>query len=170
MYLNSDYKKIVDGLLNTGARVTEFWFIVRNPDYYKPSRRLYDLPKIGACKKPKCKTTDRTILLSSRGAKVLDGIYADEIEYRDPTCIQKALKRAALKAGFENLDGINSKMYRKMAVSWLLAGRKHLGIDSFDITASMGHSSEVMLKDYAGMKFSDSEVLDMVTFFSGWGK
>jgi len=170
MHLNSDYKKIVDGLLNTGARVTEFWYIVKNPQNYHASKRLIDLPAIGACKKPKCKTTDRTIILSARGVRAMDTIYAEEIGYRDPTCIQKALKRAAKKAGFTTTDGINSKMFRKMLVSWLLASRKELGIDALDIRLSMGHSTDVMVEDYAGTKFADNERKDMITFLSGWGK
>lgn len=170
MHLNSDYKKIVDGLLNTGARITEFWMIVRNPQWFHASRKLIDLPAAGSCKKPKCKSTDRTIRLSDKGVIAMQKIYADEIKYRDPTCIQKALKRAAKKAGFKHLDGINSKMYRKIAVSWLLESRKDLGVDSLDISQSMGHDESTERRDYTGTGFTESEHLDMVMFFKGWGR
>lgn len=170
MNLNSDYKKIVDGLLNTGARVTEFWMIVRNPQWFHASRKLIDLPAIGACKKPQCKSTDRTIKLSDRGVKAMSLIYESEIEYRDPTAMQKALKRAALKAGFKSADGINSKMYRKIAVTWLLEARKDLGIDSLDVSQSMGHDEPTERKDYTGSGFNKQEHLDMVSYFRGWGQ
>jgi integrase len=167
---NGAYPRIVDGLLNTGARVVEFWKIVKNPQWYKASRRVIDLPTSGACKKPKCTTTDRTIRLSERGVKAMDLIYAAGVDYRDPSAMQQALIRAARKAGFESVEGINSKMYRKMLVSWLVECRKDLGIDVLDIRLAMGHKESTMVEDYLGCGFNDQEHLDMLMFLKGWGK
>jgi integrase len=167
---NSKYPLIIDGLLNTGCRVVEFWKIVQNPQWYHPSRKIIDLPKEGACKKPECKTTDRTIRLSDKGVKTMDLIYGAGIEYRDPASIQQALKRAAKRYGFESVDGINSKMYRKMLVSWLVECRKDLGIDVLDIRLSMGHTKDTMVEDYLGCAFNEQEHLDMLMYLKGWGK
>jgi len=166
---NGGYRIIIDGLINTGARVVEFWKIVKNPQWYHASRRLIDLPSIGACKKPMCTQTDRTIKLTERGCAALDIIYSSEIEYRDPASMNQALKRAAKKAGFEHVEGINSKMYRKILISWLIECRKDLGIDSSDIQASMGHTEDTMIASYLGIGFDEQEHADMLAFVKGWG-
>jgi hypothetical protein len=165
---NGGYRQIFDGLLHTGARIVEFWQIVENPQWYHASRRIIDVPAAGACKKPQCKSTDRTIRLSVRGALVMDLIYATGIEHRDPSSMQQALKRAALKAGYDDTDALNSKMFRKMLVSYLVECKRDLGIDGDDIRASMGHNAQTMIEDYLGCAFDEREHSDMLPYLKGW--
>jgi integrase len=81
--------------------------------------------------------------------------------------MRDVLIRAAVKAGLGK-DGINPKMFRKCLVSWLVECRKELGIDSLEITASMGHSESVMMEDYLGIGFGREDHADMLEFLKGW--
>ena len=165
---NVGYRIISDCLLNTGLRVVEFWNLAKHKEWYHASARVVDLPAAGACKKPKCKTTDRTIRLTMGGCKALDTFYSSELAYRDRTAMREALIRAAIKSGLGK-DGINPKMFRKMLVSWLVECRKDIGIDSVDITASMGHSEDTMIDHYLGIGFAPEDRTDMIAFLKGWG-
>jgi hypothetical protein len=164
---NFGYRIVADCLLNTGLRVVEFWNVAKHKDWYHSSARLIDLPAIGACKKPKCKTTDRTIKLTVGGCKALDLLYGTELEFRDRTAMREAFIRAAIKAGLGR-EGINPKMLRKCLVSWLVECRKDLGIDSLEITASMGHSEDTLIDHYLGVGFTKEDHADMLEFLKGW--
>ena len=165
---NGGYRIILDVLVNTGLRVVEFWYVARHPECYHASARVIDLPKAGAAKKPKSKTTDRTIKLTPQGCKALETLYSSEIEFRDRTSMREAFIRAAKKAGL-GVDGINPKMCRKWLVSWLFECRKDIGIDSADITANMGHGEDVMIQNYLGI-FSSDDHMDILMFLRGWGE
>jgi len=165
---NFGYRIIFDVLLNTGMRVVEFWYLVDHPDIYHASARVIDLPAAGACKKPKCKTTDRTIRLTAGGCKAVETLFNAEIRFRDRTAMREAMRRAAVKAGL-GVEGINPKAPRKWLASWLVECRKELGFDSLDITASMGHSEETMIEHYLGFAFSKEDHVDMIDFLKGWG-
>lgn len=167
--LKSDYKMIVDGLINTGARVVEFWAIVKHPEWFSPGRRIIDLPKMGAAKKKKMKDTDRTIKLTVNGVYAMQNIYNNGIKYKSRSSINQALKRAAIRAGI-NPVGMNEKAFRKILISWLVEVRKDRGIDSLDITSSMGHSEDTMMEHYLGMGFTRDEHNDMLEFTKGWGE
>jgi len=167
--LKPEYKMIVEGLINTGARVVEFWAIVKHPEWFSPGRRIIDLPKIGAAKKKKMKDTDRTIKLTVNGVYAMQNIYNNGIKYKSRSSINQALKRAAIRADI-NPVGINEKAFRKILISWLVEIRKDRGIDSLDITTSMGHSEDTMLNHYLGMGFTREEHNDMLEFLKGWGE
>jgi integrase len=164
---NVGYRIIADCLLNTGLRVIEFWNLSKHKEWYHSSSRVIDLPKEGACKKPKCKKTDRTIRLTSGGCKALDTFFAAELEFRDRKSMRDAFIRAAIKSGLGE-KAINPKMLRKCLVSWLVESRRELGIDSLEITASLGHSEDTMIENYLGIGFSREDHMDMVTFLKGW--
>jgi integrase len=164
---NGGYRIILDVLVNTGLRIVEFWYVARHPECYHASARVIDLPKAGAAKKPKAKTTDRTIQLTAAGCKALETLYASEIGFRDRTSMREAFIRAAKKVGV-GVEGINPKMCRKWLVSWLFECRKDLGIDSADITANMGHGEDVMIQNYLGI-FSIDDHQDILGFLKGWG-
>lgn len=164
---NVGYRIITDCLLNTGLRVVEFWNLSKHKEWYHASARVIDLPAAGACKKPKCKTTDRTIKLTVGGCRALDLLFGSELQFRDRTAMREALLRASVKAGLGK-DGINPKMFRKCLVSWLVECRKDIGIDSVDITANMGHSEDTMIDHYLGIGFQREEHLDMLEFLKGW--
>lgn len=165
---NVGYRMIIDVLINTGLRVVEFWNVANNPEWYHSSARVIDLPAIGACKKPKCKSTDRTIKLTANGCKALDVFFGANLDFRDRNSMRDALLRAATKADL-GVTGINPKMFRKCLASWLVECRKDLGIDSMDITVSLGHSEDTMIEHYLGIGFSKEDHADMVEFLKGWG-
>jgi integrase len=166
--LNPEYRIIIDGLIHTGARGVEFWAIVKHPEWFHAGRRIIDLPKVGAAKKQKMKHTDRTIKLTINGVYAMQNIYTNGIKFKSRSALNQALKRAAIKAGI-NPIGINSKCFRKILISWLVEIRKDVGIDSLDITTSMGHTKDTMIEDYLGMAFSRIEHDDMLDFLKGWG-
>lgn len=166
--LNPEYRMIVDGLIHTGARIVEFWAIVKHPEWFHAGRRIIDLPKIGAAKKDQMKYTDRTIKLTVNGVYAMQNIYTNGIKYKSRSAVNQALKRAAAKAGILP-DGINEKGFRKILISWLVEIRKDKGIDSLDITSSMGHTEDTMMEHYLGMGFTKVEHDDMFEFLKGWG-
>jgi hypothetical protein len=166
--LNPEYRMIVDGLIHTGARIVEFWAIVKHPEWFHAGRRIIDLPKSGAAKKDQMKYTDRTIKLTVNGVYVMQNIYTNEIKFKSRSAVNQALKRAAVRAGILP-DGINEKGFRKMLISWLVEIRKDKGIDSLDITSSMGHTEDTMMEHYLGMGFTKVEHDDMFEFLKGWG-
>lgn len=168
--LNKEYQMIFDVQLNTGLRQVEFWWLMRNPQCYNSHRRIIDLPKEGACKKPKCKTDARTIRLTVAGARAMDNIIQNRVGAEKPKaerCFGQALTRAAIKAKI-NPTGVNPKSLRKSMESWLVEIRKELGIDFLEIVANQGHTESVSLKNYLGFAWSADEHRDMVAFFSGW--
>ena len=164
---NCGYRIILDAMVNTGLRITEFWYVSKHPECYHASARVIDLPKVGAAKKPKAKTTDRTIRLTAQGCRALETLYSSGVVFRDRTSMREAFIRAAIKSGL-GADGINPKMCRKWLVSWLFECRKDLGIDSADITANMGHGEDVMIQNYLGI-FSQEDHSDILGFLKGWG-
>jgi hypothetical protein len=166
--LNPEYRMIVDGLIHTGARGVEFWAIVKHPEWFHAGRRIIDLPKAGAAKKSKMKYTDRTIKLTVNGVYAMQNIYTNGINFKSRSALNQALKRAAVRIGVSPI-GINSKCFRKILISWLVEIRKDKGIDSLDITSSMGHTKDTMMEHYLGMGFSRSEHDDMLDFLKGWG-
>lgn len=164
---NFGYRIVADVLLNTGLRIVEFWNLTKHREWYHSSARVIDLPAAGACKKPKCKKTDRTIKLTVGGCKALETLFNAEIDFRDRTAMREALLRASVKAGLGK-QGINPKMFRKCLASWLVECRKDLGIDSLEITASMGHGQDTMIEYYLGFGFQKEDHADMLEFLKGW--
>jgi integrase len=161
------YVLIIEALLQTGLRVVEFWHLVDNPHWYHPSSRVIDLPAEGAAQKVQTSRRDRTIRLTESGCKALDALFSANIPFRERDAMGKALKRAAVKAGF-GTKGINPKMFRKMLASWLVACRKDFQIDTLDITANMGHDEKTLRDHYMGIGFDQKDHDDMVVFLKGW--
>lgn len=165
--LNQNYRIISDVLLNTGLRIVEFWALSKNRQWYHSSSRVIDLPKSGACKKPNCKTTDRTVRLTERGCRAIDMMFELGVIYRNKDTMRQALMRAADRAGL-GTQGINPKMYRKFLISWLVEARKELDIDTMDITASMGHDEKTLKSNYLAIGFDEQDHKDMVEYLRGW--
>jgi hypothetical protein len=168
--LNKEYRIIFDVQLNTGLRQIEFWWLMRNPQCYHASQRIIDLPKEGACKKPKCKTDARTIRLTIAGARALENAFQNRIGAEKPKaerCFGQALTRACVKAGLDPRF-INPKCLRKSMESWLVEIRKDLGIDFLDIIANQGHTEKVSVESYVGFAWSTQDHNDMLEFFKGW--
>lgn len=177
--LPAEYRVFTDVLITTGLRIVEFWSLKKNKHWYHRSAKVIDLPKEGAAKKPQCKTTDRTVRLSDRAIDALDKLFSDDWDVKDRNSFRGALYRAADRAGLPGkrfykdekligVEGINPKMFRKCIISHLVECRKDFGIDSLDITASMGHSEDTMIQNYLGIGFSKEAHDAMVEFHKGW--
>ena len=165
-----EYEMIFDVQLNTGLRQVEFWNLMRNPQWYHASQRIIDLPKEGACRKPKCKTDARTIRLTVDGARALENAFYNRLGADKPMynrAFGQALTRAAIRAKIDPA-GINPKCLRKSMESWLVEARKELGIDFLDILANMGHTETVSINCYIGFVWDTQAHNDMVNFFKGW--
>ncbi|MDD3645707.1 MAG: hypothetical protein PHR19_09300 [Bacteroidales bacterium] len=168
--LEPKYQMIFDIQLNTGLRQVEFWWLMRHPDCYHASRRVIDLPKEGACKKPKCKTDARTIRLTVAGARALENAFYNRLGAEKPLgerAFGQALTRACIKAGISP-KLINPKCLRKSMESWLVEIRKDMGIDFLDILANQGHTEKVSIESYVGFVFGEQDHADMLKFFKGW--
>ncbi len=187
--LNPEYQLICDGLLNTGARVVEFWAICKHPEWFHASSRVIDLPASkevdgvlirGAAMKQKMLQTERSIRLSIKGVEVMDAIYAAGIGKNAPgkrsngaekskSSLKQAIARGAIRAGI-NPYLLNPKSFRKDHASWLLEIKKDLGIDGYDIAQSLGHDIRTMNKHYAGCCFTKEQHKDMLDYFRGYAQ
>lgn len=166
---------ILDGLLFSGMRGVEFMRFLENPDWYKPSRRVIDLPK-GSMLKKRAKQAERTVLLSNAGTQAIETLLAyrkqnpDDIRPISRQAWSESLLRAAGKAVTEgrlaSLTGIAPKMCRKTWSSWLLATHSHR---EGSISLSMGHNIQTMLHHYAGLGWPADARQEIKQYTAGWG-
>lgn len=155
---------VVDGLLATGMRVVEFWRFCKNTDWYKPSRRCIDMPR-GSILKVKAKQAERTVLLSTWGVTIVEQLIKNPPREKSKQGLHQLLQRAAVRSGV-NPKYINSKMFRKTLISWLV----YSGYDTGLISVSAGHDTEIMQKHYLAIGFPRQEVEDIKYYTIGWGK
>jgi len=168
--MNPRHQLILDGLLYTGMRVEEFWRFMNNPEWFKPARRVIDLPK-GSILKVKAKQKERTVMLSFRGTqaieRLVEGIKKGEVKAITRIAFNRALHRGAEKAGIGK-TGITSKMMRKTLISWLMATledqKAHLLI-----AVSSGHDLNTLATHYLGLGFPRNEMDAMKEHIVGWG-
>jgi len=168
--MNPRHQLILDGLLYTGMRVEEFWRFMNNPEWFKPNRRVIDLPK-GSILKVKAKQKERTVMLSFRGVqaieRLVEGIRKGEVKAITRIAFNRALQLAAEKAGIGK-TGITSKMMRKTWISWLMATledqKAHLLI-----AVSSGHDLNTLATHYLGLGFPRNELDAMKEHVIGWG-
>lgn len=166
---------LLDGSLFTGMRGVEFCRFLEHPDWYKPSRRVIDLPK-GSNLKKKAKQAERTVLLSNAGVQAVETLLSyrrqnpDHLHPISRQAWSETLLRAAGRAKDEGqiagLDGIAPKMTRKTWSSWLLATHSHR---EGSISLSMGHDVRTMLHHYAGLGWPSDAREQIRQYTSGWG-
>lgn len=159
------YQIMCDMKLQTGMRDVEIRSMTR--DWYRASRRVIVLPK-GACKKERCTYTERTVMLSLPGCDAVDRYLSSGCTIpEDSTTTRDALRRYAEKAGI-GTEGITPKMFRKTLASWLMACFPE---QEMYISASMGHSREVLQRHYLGLGFPKGEYeLIRNKYLVEWGK
>ena len=162
--LNPTQQILADVALNTGLRWVELWGLVKNPRWYRASRRCIELP-LGSIKKVRCLHKERTVCLTA------DGCDAVELLFR--LHLKKPIARSNLNESFKlaasksiGIEGITPKMFRKTLVSWLI---KTSPEKAFEISASMGHDLNTMRMHYVGIAFERRDVEDMRVFLKGWG-
>lgn len=160
--INSEHVRIIDGLLATGMRTTEFWRFCDHPEWYKPSRKCIDLPK-GSMLKVKAKQIERTILLSNWGVGVVENIIKNKPSIKSRQSMREILIRAAIRANL-NPQFINPKMFRKTWISWLVASKKDINM----VSISSGHSIDTLYKHYLVIGFPDPELVQINYYTSGW--
>jgi integrase len=157
------YQIICDILILTGMRIVEARRL--QPDWYRPSRRVLVLPK-GAHQKHASVFTSRTVMLSPPGCDAVDRYVSAKIPW--PTTkagFRASLIRYAIKAGISPV-GITTKMFRKTLASWLMACYPER---EMYISASMGHTRDILQRYYLGLGFERSEVEKMREYLKEWG-
>lgn len=160
--INSEHVRIIDALLATGMRTTEFWRFCDHSEWYKPSRKCIDLPK-GSMLKVKAKQIERTILLSNWGVGVVENIIKNKPSIKSRQSMREILIRAAIRANL-NPQFINPKMFRKTWISWLVASKKDINM----VSISSGHSIDTLYKHYLVIGFPDPELVQINYYTSGW--
>lgn len=161
--LNPTYAVIVSVLMLTGMRIEEFWEFVEHPSWYKPSKRCISLPFIT---KKMCRQLERDILLNDEGCAAVETLIGmKNIKRVSRHAMNEALKLAASKS--IGTEGICPKMYRKSCASILM---KCFPKMEMYISASMGHSRDILQKHYLGIAFSREDTEEMRILFKGWGK
>ena len=157
------YQIICDVMLYTGMRIVEIQAMQKN--WFRPARRVIVIPK-SAIKKKKCLFTERTVMLSLSGCDAVERYFAANIEWpTNKAGFRSALIRYAIKAGISPI-GITTKMFRKTAVSWLMACYHE---KELYISASMGHDIPTMRKHYLSLGWERIEVEKMRGYENQWG-
>lgn len=168
------YKILCDAMLLSGMRPIEFERF--EPSWYRGSRRVIQLP-VESCMKIKCQFKGRTISLSLAGCDAFDKLTTTPIKFKGKeipayqmlpkrVAFRDALIRYATQAGI-GAEGMNPKMFRKTLVSWLVACYPER---SLHIQASMGHTSDTIVKNYLGLGFTRSDIETMKTkYLNDWG-
>lgn len=164
--MDEDHRILCDALLHTGMRNTEFEVFLKNPDWYKPSRRVVDLPK-NAIRKTDTLYKQRSVILSLKGCSAIERLIEAKVK-KMPTrqALIEYLKNAATRSGL-GPEYICPKMFRKTLISWLVAcfPEKQMYINH-----SAGHTRDVQLNDYLGVQFRREDVDDMRQMLKGWGE
>ena len=164
--MNGDYRILCDALLHTGMRITEFEIFLKHHDWYKPSRRCIDLPKL-AIKKKATLYKQRSVILSLKGCDAIQRIVDEGITTMPKRqSFNPYVDDAAIRAGLGK-EHICVKMFRKTIISWLVACFPER---QMYINHSAGHTRDVQLNDYLGVQFRREDVEDMRIILKGWGE
>lgn len=159
--LNPVYQIIADVLIYSGMRIEEFWVFMKNPQFYKASRRCISISSA----KTKCRIKERDILLNQKGCDAVELCLKLKPKRMDRHAMNQAFKLAASKS--IGTEGVSPKMFRKTCVSILA---KLYPEKLMYISISMGHTLEVMRDHYLGISFTREDTEDMRDFFKGWGE
>lgn len=158
------YQIICDAMLHTGMRRVEFAAMQRN--WYRGPRRVIMVPD-DACGKQKCLYKERTVMLSLPGCDAVDRFLQSGLSVPTLSSMHEALNNYAEWAEITTA-GITTKMFRKTLASWLMACFPEM---EMYISASMGHTREVLQKHYLGLGFPTEEVRKMKeVYLVEWGR
>lgn len=157
---NKKYPLLMDFLLHTGMRLVEAQSMT--PDMYRASRRV--IAGV-SCAKVKCKSSQRTVMLSLPGCDAVEAWLKSGYAIPDRAAMHVTLKRYAELSGIGS-EGITGKMFRKMLASYLMACYPEM---EMYISASMGHSRATLQKHYLGHGFPKAEVEMAREMLQAWG-
>jgi hypothetical protein len=161
-HLNPVYQILADVALNTGMRWVELWAFIKHPEWYRASRRCIEL---SAPAKEKCLWRERTVHLTPTGCHAVEMLIGLKLKKSvNRKNVLMAFRLAASKS--IGVTAITPKMFRKTLVSWLI---KTMPERSLEISASMGHTQEVMRIHYLGIAFERKDVEEMRSYLKGWG-
>jgi integrase len=165
--LNPVYQAICDVLLHTGLRMPEFWDLLRHPEWYDAKRRCIEVPKRTVQKK-KLKVVYRQVNLNLLGCEAIEHLFKVNPKHISRQAMTETLCFAARKAELPELDkGVAPKMFRKTIVSWLM---KTYPERMFEISASAGHTLDIMKDHYSNLAFAAQDREDIKRFVKGWGE
>ena len=164
--LSLNHRLLFDGCIFTGMRMSEFWSFIQHLEWYHSERSFIAITS----KKTETRYKDRNVILSNMGNRAIQdlvhGVRFNGIKPITRMGWQEDLKRAARKAGLENLHGIMPKMTRKTWVSWLVTTYPD---DGLRIAASLGHDPRTMVEHYLSLPFSAEERAQILPLVIGWG-
>ncbi|MFZ3385300.1 MAG: site-specific integrase [Candidatus Methanoperedens sp.] len=173
-------RAVMDGLLFTGMRYTEFARFADSLKWFDPKNRAIVLPAT-ATKTGK----ERTVQLTPASTKSLSQYLREykTLEVPHITVMNHNMKRwwyLCFEGNYENMDRtLNMEWYptpktlRKTWESWLLFVKQEDGrpkYDSLMIADSQGHSQTIQLNHYMNMSArlkSEAEAVRRLT--EGWG-
>ena len=164
--MDEDHRILSDALLHTGMRGTEFVMFLKHPEWYKPARRVIDLPKL-AIKKKATLYKERSVILSLKGCDAIQRLIDAGVTTMPlRQSFNEYLDAAAIRSGLGR-DHVCPKMFRKTVISWLVAcfPEKQMYINH-----SAGHTRDVQLNDYLGVQFRREDVEEMRVRLKGWGE
>lgn len=162
------YQIICDAMLHTGMRTVEFSAMER--PWYRGPRRVIQIPegivKKGVGKKGRHVFSERTVMLSLPGCDAVDRFLQSGLKLPHRCSMYPTLRRYAEISGIGS-EGVTTKMFRKTLASWLMACFPE---QEMYISASMGHSREVLQKHYLGLGFPTEEIRKMRDIYlKDWG-
>lgn len=164
--LNAEYKIRVRFLLHTQMRISEAMWVDTHRDCFRKDNGIILLPKVEEIGKKQCKITNRTVLLSYAGVKAVEDFFEKNVHFPSYQAMEEALRLAARES---NIDPryITTKMYRKTAISWLMACWPEK--EAF-ISASAGHTFVTMRGHYLGSGFKKDDIKEAREIYAGFGE
>ena len=164
----NEYKTILDALLCSGMRYSEFLLFQKNPNWFNEAEKKIYLPKM-AIKKKKIKRKTRWIQLSDYGAQQISNFLNGKVKAPARRSWYDNLNRWAKLAGLSK-EGINCKVTRKTYECWLL---EYFGLDKehdniTPILLSQGHTKETAINHYLAQPFTKKDRDEMEFMVIGW--
>ncbi len=153
---------LMDGLLVSGMRYTEFQAFMKNPSWFDG-----DFIKIpfDAVRKNFVESVDRFVRLSPWGKQIIRQCLSLKINAPSRQSLDESIKQYAYKCRFNKL-GISQKMFRKTWESWLTV--TYPNINPAFILTSQGHSDYISLRYYLSLPFTEKDKADMKLYTDGW--
>jgi hypothetical protein len=164
--LNPAYRIRADYLFHTACRIAEGYYLAQHPECYRQENHAIFLPHVKGLGKERCTLKRRTILLSNKGMDAIETFYEEKMRFPAYQSMEPVFKRAARDAGFD-VRYITTKMFRKTAISWLMACFPER---QMSIALSAGHTYLTMQGHYLTQGWRKEDVRDMREELKGWGE
>lgn len=164
----NDYRTMLDALLCSGMRYTEFLNFQNHPNWFNESEKKIYLPAI-AVRKKKIKRKQRWIRLSDYGSQMISSFFSIKKKLPGRRTWYDNLFRWAENSGV-GTEGINIKVTRKTWECWLLEyfGNIKEEDNITPILLSQGHTRDTAINHYMSQPFTSRDREDMGFMMQGW--